>query len=497
MTMRRFSYLVLLTAIAVSLFGCGKGCGTNSPTVTVGAYAPQSTDANVQPVWCIDPQNVSGCATDNPQSSGGIAQWGTSCTCANGNGPLASWYGLNTQRWGCGAANAGCPKLRQNTTITFASSHTNNSDPVYFKPLIENGAFVMLQGALPTASQTGTALSVTAKNRATPTILKSTFTLTAADGGVAPSLAVGELIVNATHPSRNWVYTNGSPAGLTTPLTAEVLPASPTITPAEVTTWANSDAVSIYTPVNVNIAQISPVVTDLNQSTFNNQLIVYNLNFFDPGAVDPITFDGSGYVQVYESAFSRTAIVNIGSTSSVTGPVFTNCIFNGSVNVTGYGGGAQFASPRFIGGAFLSSFQLNGANVDADAIVAQNNSTIGSGNLGTVYVESAKTLQVSGPVGSASSYNTNTPVEWGAGTVNVTGTGRLGYPAGAGKAVATLTTTGLQINGQTKYLTVLTSSATGIVTGNTTLTAAALDASFGATSGCALGFGANICNVGP
>lgn len=487
------SMALALVACALSLVVTG--CPSKDSGKTVGAYNPQPTDANVQPAWFIDSANSTGCASDNP-SGGGTATWGTSATCANGNGPLLSWYGLNTQRWNCGGANAGCPKLRQNTTITFLSSQSGTTDAVYFKPLIENGAIVVLQGTLPTAAASGTTGTVTAKNRATPQLLASTFTLTAVDGGVAPALVAGELAVNATHSSRNWLYTIGSPNKLSTPLAPASL-VTPSATPAEVTTWANGDAVSIYQPVNVNLAEVSPTLTDLNQSNFNNLLIVYQLNVFDPAAADAMVVGGSGAVQFLETSFAKSVNVygNAASAQGLSTPIFANCYFSGGISFAATAT-ANFSYGRFTGGVAGGGGAISSSNLDADLIVNSNLALLG-GNLGTVYTESAKVLSVAGPVGSSSNYNTTTPVIWGPGTLNVVGAGRLTYPAGAGKAASTLTLTTLQLNGQTKYFTAITATAGGIATGNTTLSAANLDTSFGATSGCALGLGGWICNAGP
>jgi len=83
-----------------------------------------------QPAWFIDPSGANG---------GSDANAGTSL-----GAPLKTWARL-VALWGTNS-----PTLAQSTTITFMSSHVDNTDPVTFRPYVAKGAAVAIAGAAPT-----------------------------------------------------------------------------------------------------------------------------------------------------------------------------------------------------------------------------------------------------------------------------------------------------------------------------------------------------------
>lgn len=432
--------------------------------------------------WYIDPANASGCASD--------LNAGTSSSCAvAGAGPLLTFQELNVHRWGCAGNPSACPRIRQNTTITFLSSHTTNADPVYLAPGIENGAKFMLQGTLGAAQQVcSTTLSaVTAKNQATPQLLNATFA--GADAGCA-GLAADQLVANSTHSSRAYIYApvDAGVWSISQPLAPVTPPQSP-FSVTEVNTWASSDSVTVYSPVQINLVYFVPVYVDANASPS-----VYQATLWDPNGVaaDQAVVGG---INIWESQLQRT-LVYVNSQ----GPfdVIENSASLGFVQSFLQAG--SFDIPfGFYGGIIGTSgsgsnAQMAAAYVDFDAIFAVS-SQIMNLQYGPFYIETSQILEAA----EAFQYSTfNTPVIWGPGKVDVISSGHFQYTAGASKAAATFKNTGgLQINGGTVGC-IAKPSAASIGACNTTVSATNLDTNLGATSGCigALGGGA-FCNFGP
>jgi hypothetical protein len=140
--------------------------------------------------WFVDPQNVSGTASD-------------ANACTSSGAPCLTWQEINVHRWGCLGSPGACPRIRQTTTITFLSSHTDNSDPVVLVPQIENASVFSLQGTTPTVATSTTFTLNAAKNRTAGAnaMLSGSF--------AAGSPAACVLVQNTTaaKSSRAWVYT--------------------------------------------------------------------------------------------------------------------------------------------------------------------------------------------------------------------------------------------------------------------------------------------------
>jgi hypothetical protein len=461
-----------------------------------GGTRPQAIpDSWTVPAWFIDPSNVTTCASDN--------NTGTSATCGGtGVGPLRTWGELNNGRWGCQGSPNICPRLRQSTTITFQSDHTDGTDPVYFFPSAENGPIaITVTGVLNASRQqaTGTLGTVTAKNRATGQLLNVVL---------AAGLSVGQMVVNTTHPSRAWLYTlvSGTTWAMTQPLTAYAFPAIPT----EVDTWTLGDAYTVYNPVKVNFAVFRPSWGDLGVSP-DDTIFLQQMNLWDPGGSGVNVFQSNQYVDINE-AFAQRVVAY----ESLGFPFNAGYIFN-TFFQTGIGSGASqpvptwFTAPSISAGAIgspgaptLSVPKLTGCELDLDVIFHQRfgilPAYIGQARVGQVYIDTATVLTGSGFVDALTGgpWSATSQI-WGPGILNMIGAGRVAYPVGSGKAAATfLNTGGLQANGQSRGCLGVPTAGSAYASCNLALTPTQLDTSLGTTVGC-IGApnSAGYCNYGP
>lgn len=480
--------LLMTCVFAMALVGCPKNDVAPSPDArTLGAVPiPQFQQvAN----WYIDPANATGCASDSCS--------GQSATCAGGNQcPLSTWHQLNDAYWGCLGGPNQCPRLRQNTTITWLSSTAGNADPVYFFPAVENGAVIQLVGQLP-AGTVGALASVTALNRATPQLLL-------ANSGAA---AVGVLVkdTQATHISYAWTYAlnSGVIYKMSEPLAPVVIPTQ--TAPAELNNWANTDTDIVYATglPAVNLANVQPTLVDPIEAGVTTNAGVYIYHLFDQ---DPLGAGGASVtnlnaaVWAIESAFQRSLTIN---GDNIVAQNFFNCYFTGSIQ-----GGPANVAMNIIGGVISTTgaVTLQNGYIDGDTIVnasplITSSGVHGAAGFGTIEVESGKTLTAAGGgavSATTSSYNSAQAVQWGAGTLNVASGTRLAYAAGAGKAAATFLGT-LNLNGQTKACLSFPANAATTQVCNVSLTAANVDTNLGASNtGCMTGgqAGGALCNGG-
>jgi hypothetical protein len=311
------------------------------PVMAAIAGTPSIPASWTVPAWFIDPTNSSTHASD-------------SNNCTTSSTPCLTWHQINDQRWGCiGNANE-CPRLRQNTTITWMSSQSDNTDPVYYRPSSENQSYVIMQGTLGSGQQVATGVlgTVTAKNRSTPQLLTAVLP--------AGTYAAGELIQNATHSSEARLYAlvSGTTWKISQPLVPVVITNpyfnSP-FTPVEVNNWTAGDTVTIYSPVNVNIVDFSPVWADYNQTGFNNQPSLYALNVFDPGGADNdyISEYGMPGILYADVGFQRVLNARL---SGVNLPNFaSNCDFDALTEIVG-GTNQTLSTFSVYGGQFRAAF---------------------------------------------------------------------------------------------------------------------------------------------
>lgn len=447
-----------------------------------GARPPIIPQSWTIAAWNVDPANSTTCANDFNNC--------TQSTCGAAGafqGPCVTFAEI-AARWGTYS-----PRIRQNTTITFQSSQSGNSDPVYLTPFLENGAQMIVQGTLGAGQQiaSGTLGVVTSKNRATNQNL------------VAASMPAGSvegaLVVNSTHPSRAWIFVPGpADAGVwqfTQPLVALTLPVLLPVT--EVDTWATGDSVTVFQPVAVDIVYVAPVVSD-NNGTFTNALFLYQLNVLDPaGATSDSALFTTPNFAIVESRMDR--IFEFYSATSLNAAV----VSTGLVNVDMEGGvivSPSQASTGFLAGmisktAFIARGPLDlNADVSLGISVALNGV---SSNAGNVFL-GVNTVTLSPQTQATTSGNdaiNGGPVIYGSGSVNVT-SGVYIYPPGAGAAAAYFKTSGgILMKTSSKVCLAVPSAATSFGTCNITLSAANLDANLGATSGClAVGGGPSYCN---
>ena len=457
--MRKF---VLFLAICV-IAACNS---TSPPTIHTfgaagGTTSPIIPASWTTPAWFIDPANSSGTASDS-----------NNCTAAGT--PCLTWHEINDHRWGCIGSPKGCPRLRQNTAIEFLSSGSNDSDPVYFYPTIENAAVVKVFGPLGASQQvaSGTLSNVTAKNRSTPQLLL-------AQSGAT---AVGQLVVNTNgaHPSRAWTYalSSGSIYKMTQPVTAASVPGA---CGTEVDTWANTDTVVVYAPVLENLVDVSAVFEEYNGGFTNNFVYIYNIGILDPASFDTLHISNAS---LYESV-SQRAIRLDGN------PGFTYSLCNNEI-AQNFSGGSISGQTVLDAGAIGLNAQNNVVlNVKfQDDIILASSSVFQPGtgfDSGVnVYVETSKILAVDGLLAGTGG------IWWGPGTINVRGTGRFVYssPASTNLLVGVL-----QLNGGTTGHSLFTSSNVDTPCGGITVNKSNLDAAASAT--CATtGFGGLAFNPG-
>lgn len=464
--------------------------------------------------WFVDPSNASGCASDaNTGTCGGCN------TCGNhfsGDGPLLTWHELNDHRWACLAGAAACPRIQQSTNVQFLSGHpASSTDVVRFYGAIESGSTLILSGAFPTPTGSGTITGpMRAVNRANGFLLQAT--------ALPAGCAVGNFVVNATRASsRAWIYSGTGPVILSQPLG---LASIATQVPAENTAWSAGDAVSCYALLQVNIATLLPVVDSIANSTVALQNIMVPA-FTSQGGTDALIVNTA--VTVLESGSPTTNPKwlwlqpgSAGQSNTVTNGFWPTVINASSANqgtlfvggVLGTQGGVQSSgvidimSDAIIAG---SSSWATGEGVGNDFLTdAGPSSTIFSNasGVGSVYLASGVTANVVGggtfclAAAACSGVLSNNPgVLWGPGTINFASNSRTSYVGGsnAWSSVMLLTDAG----GTAQINSLATGCATAVDAGpvcNLAFTTANIDTSVSPFPGkCfATGAGASICASG-
>lgn len=438
------SVRLIVMCIVTLAVACAWACsGSKQAAPHVGAiYVPPSS--LTVPQWYVDPQNSSTCASD--LNNGTVATCGGSDSTGTPNGPLLTAYALVTGRWNCQSSTQGCPRLPQNTTITYlteyATAATAATDLVYLSPALEGGSYLSVVCTLP-APVTGTLGTVTALNAAQGVLLQAAT--------IPGAAAVGQLVVNTTHPGYAWVSVAPNPDGgsptattLTQPLAVQTVPLTSGTPPAEVNTWATSDAVSVYQPGYVAFAAINPIAENIGSSSNAGHVYVSNCANAAEAGNAQTTLNGN--VHFIQSSSARTLVMSAGGGGAAP-QYFTNDYLSSAV----YMGSVQRSTQTVLIGGYATS--LNGGSVVLDGDIQVGTASVGAGStIGRAYVKTSLTAADGYVLATFANYGN--PVIYGPGTVNAA-VAHIVYWADGGTDPGTIflnVDAGgvLQVNGQTK-----------------------------------------------
>jgi hypothetical protein len=405
------------------------------------AWPPASWSAAA---WFIDRSNSSTCASDTACN-------GQSATCAgSGACPFVTYNHLYNQVWQCFGNPDACPRLRQNTTITFlgpGESGGNNTDPVYATWSSENGAQVTVSGTA-TLVQSGTFAALTAKNTATGQLLN--VTLASSTGA-----AVGDLLVNTTRANSHATLAqlvSGNNWAPTQPQSTPTIP--PSQNPAENNAWASGDSYQLFTLTNVNVVYIVTPTIDIN-GAFTSITTLQTMNIYDPtGASDDNIVIDPSFVTFQDVNVQRnvSARAHVGSAVGIASRINTLIL------------GAYFAAVAtnptiWFGGGIVGSAayqeSLPAVQLRNDVILRPGGTPIVSvsGLLGSAivaaYIGPGKTLDY---VGGFADFPSHASYIWGPGTLNLEYNARISIPTATdgGATAALLNAGGLQLDTQTK-----------------------------------------------
>jgi len=419
---------------------------------SIGLSANLPTQVLTQTTWFVDPQNITGLADDRN-------------TGIDATHPVMTWNGGVITKYGTFA-----PLIKQSVTITFLSSHTDNSDPVVFEPIMGGTAINIIMQGIIGASQTVATVTlsgVVAKNRSTNQLLNANL------GAAATS---SRLLQNTTHASWALTYKNvsGNVYSISQPFDVNSI--------SSVDTWANGDTVVIYNPVSVNLVSINPRFTSADVNTFENGIHLQYLTVFSPegSGNDPVSI--GPFVYATNCIFQRyPSFSSVASGDSVN---YYNCGFDGSI----IGGPSLHTLASFLnliyGYIRCSNYgQIWGENcvLDGDIIIestGQRTVHMTSISLGFVYLD--------GGVFSANIKVAiySTAVFWGTGKLDVQIGSTLIYTSPSTAVATFLNSGGLTINGGTTAYAQSVSGGTLSWLGPRTINPTNLDAAV--TSG---GFG--------
>lgn len=225
-----------------------------------------------QASWFVDPQNVSGHASD---ANDGL----TALT------PLKTYAEIVT-RWGTFS-----PILVQTTTITFLSSHTDDSDPVIASPILSgtapffSGVSLVFVGGT-TRTLLGTIAAVVAQNRATGQLWQANI-------GTPVAPFVGQLFHDITTGAFAYIRRDAGAdlAELQQPMSQSTVVG---VVPTELTVGMG-DSFEILEQLRVNFVRLSCTNEILTYSGPDsvNGVVVTNLV-----AMDPSGFSSENYLVV-------------------------------------------------------------------------------------------------------------------------------------------------------------------------------------------------------
>lgn len=292
-----------------------------------------------QASWFIDPQNVSGLASD--QNPG-----------LDATQPLLTKAEL-FRRWGY----TWSPTFDGiNVIITYMSSDIALTDPGSFAPNFVNGGSLTHTAAIPAATFTGTLNVVTPKNVPGNQSLAASFNTTTG------AITIGQLLMNSTRAnSLAWVAEGGPVFNLSQPCDPFIFGNSPA--PSEEDTWAGGDAITGFPSfIQINMAFLGGTVSASPGGGAASH-VVHHLNIIDPtGGGNVLDIDGRGNVALVEAIITRPhAAISDGFQNTS----FSNCnIGSGNVNapdqVVQYQAGLITGTIGGSNGAFINNLYLLG-----------------------------------------------------------------------------------------------------------------------------------------
>lgn len=437
-------------------FGTGP---TTARWVVIGSSAGSSSNnLPTNPAWnvsgwWIDP--VNGHDGNSGQTSGA---------------PLKTWNQL-IQLFGTNS-----PSINQNTTITWLSSQSDNTDPVIFTPYLNNGATVTITGNS-TVVATGTLSSVTAMNRATPQLWQANIGV-----AVAPYVIPGEgvtstqAIFSIATGVYAWPYYQVSTDVCTFTQPLSFTSINGFGIPNTLSSISNGNAYSFVQWPAVNFVKLEATIMEYNVSTFNNGIQVNNLHFFDPQGVFSDNVYIGNYVSLIECNVDKTIINTTYTTDLLT--YFQNCSFNGGIETP--------PGASIIGG-FSNGLNSQGANSVTFGPVIDGNHIINGAldktttNVGSIFIASGFSYESDSvsQVGAYSAYGSGTGAAlWGPGALLVTKQGAFMYPGTSSATGYFLLKGGMQINSSTTAYSI---SATGTWIGGIGISPVSLQIAAGPT----------------
>jgi hypothetical protein len=428
-------------------------------------YDGNAAAAQAQTAWQIDPQNVEG-------------------TSANTNTGLTAGTALRQWAEVIRRTKNIAWSIAASVTVTFLSSHTDNTDPVQWLPTVINGATPVIQGA-PVAG----VAAVFTLNTARSTVAGANALLSGSFSAGAP--AAGVLVTNTTagKSSRAFVYLTAGGANLN--LSQPMVPASgPSAgAPVQVNTWASTDTVTL-TPVASRVAvnlinfQVN-IIGDYN-GTFNNIGYLYNLVIFNPDAFGTVILAN---VILQECNVSRLSIGGPYWNDIQSCVQFSNC----------YNPEGMESSQRMVvyGGLMAgTSFEQGGSIIlDGDVILGLFNSLLTYGQiiLGRVYMDHALNVQGGELINETTVYGTHVIYGSAGGQIQLSGAAHGWLDGGTYTASWTMPSliTGITMNGVTTAQSLAIVAAIGTINAGIATSVANLDAAAGPA-----GFGGTAANYG-
>jgi hypothetical protein len=447
-----------------ALFGAVSGGG--------GSATPAAWSV---PLWAIDPQKgVSGaCASDSNN--------GTSATCGasgSGIGPLLTYAEL-WRRWGLQ-----CPQIGQVTQVEFLSPQTTDADPVNLCAFTKSPSYLEVFSTTPTTC-TATLSNVTAKSRATGQLLQAQAGACFTGGDL--------MVVNTTHPAVAWTYllVSGSTYSLTEPANNN--------TYVSVDSWANGDTVQVGSATNVNVRSLATQGSALIPG-FGFSMWIHDITLWAPhtGPKDGLGATGNGIIYMDEVAVQDGEFY-------AQGAAFTecdNCDFENGTEINLPGNiGAESAGTELWGLHRGGISKLGNAAIGADIILGSQGSGthyVSGAHVGSVYLASGSTLVARGGdsefIGNFGGNPTGSPIAWGSGVVQATGSSKFNFPSPA--ASVFINAGGLSFDTTTTGCAFDTSVDPAVWHCNRNLTATLLDTAIGSGgfNECAWSpHGARIC----